>query len=120
MYTTRNKDGYKTVVCEDTSRKTTNQTKTCKKRTTARRPHQPTTVSLITAGIIENVRNDAEISRITKGKHQIIAYIDDIKCHAPSKEGIKKIKEKIKEAAKEIGLELNIEKCGIYTRKLVG
>lgn len=68
--------------------------------------------------IIEHINKNAEINRETKGKHEIIAYVDDIKCHAPTRKGIKMIAEEIEKTAAEIGLQLNRDKCGIYTRAM--
>ena len=63
---------------------------------------------LITAGIIDH------INKLSKGKQEITAFMDDIKIHVPSKSAAEITTKEVATAAEEIGLKLNIKKCGFY------
>lgn len=69
---------------------------------------------LTTASILEYLRTNKEINRTTKGKHEIIAFMDDIKCHTHTQQAMETITEKLRQGAEELGLTLNINKCGTY------
>lgn len=69
---------------------------------------------LVTAGVIEKIKEDPTINRLSKRKHEIIAYMDDIKCHAPNKEAIRAITTTLEDYSRQLGLELNLGKCGHY------
>lgn len=71
---------------------------------------------LITAPLIYHVNTNPDIVKQSKGKHRILAYVDDIKCHAPTKKSLKTITNKLASAAAEVGLSLNTAKCGHYSR----
>ncbi|XP_044750655.1 uncharacterized protein LOC123310990 [Coccinella septempunctata] len=71
---------------------------------------------LMIASAILHIRSNPQICKETRGKHQLIAFMDDFKCHSPTESGIKLITEQLIIALKEIGLELNTAKCGIYSR----
>ncbi|KAG5874111.1 hypothetical protein JTB14_015031 [Gonioctena quinquepunctata] len=70
---------------------------------------------LLTAGIMEHIETDPTINRSTKGQHTILAFMDDIKCHANTKQSMKLITNELKKASAEVGLALNEGKCEIYT-----
>lgn len=76
----------------------------------------PLLFTLVTAALINHVNTGPDILKQTKGKHRILAYMDDIKCHAPTKTSLKTITDALKKAAAEIGLALNTDKCGHYSR----
>ncbi|CAH0555597.1 unnamed protein product [Brassicogethes aeneus] len=75
---------------------------------------------LITASILVHLREDPEINRLTKGKHVIMAFMDDIKVHTPTKEGSRIMTEELRRGAQELGLRLNENKCGLYSRDQEG
>lgn len=77
----------------------------------------PLLFKLVTAGLLSHIKNSPEITKASKGKQKIIAYMDDIKCHAPNKKAIELITEQLEQGAREIGLKLNRAKCGLYTRE---
>uniref|UniRef100_A0AAR5PEG8 Reverse transcriptase domain-containing protein n=1 Tax=Dendroctonus ponderosae TaxID=77166 RepID=A0AAR5PEG8_DENPD len=76
----------------------------------------PLLFTLMTAALISHVNCSPKIVKQSRGKHRILAYMDDIKCHAPTKSSLKTITIELIKAAGEIGLELNMAKCGHYTR----
>ena len=55
---------------------------------------------LITACITHAIVNNAEIIKSSRGKHQIMAYMDDVKVHAPNKKSADQITKKLEETAK--------------------
>ncbi|XP_050295823.1 uncharacterized protein LOC126735768 [Anthonomus grandis grandis] len=77
----------------------------------------PLLFKLVTAGIIHNIKNNPAINKTAKGKQEIIAFMDDIKCHAPTKKAIDLISKELEQSALEIGLKLNLGKCGFYSRE---
>ena len=56
------------------------------------------------------------VTKLSSGKQQVAAFMDDFKIHAPTKKSADAISQAIKEAAEELGLSLNLRKCGIYSR----
>ncbi|XP_015124496.1 uncharacterized protein LOC107046401 [Diachasma alloeum] len=68
----------------------------------------------MTAGILDILKRNWGINAVTKGKHMVLAFMDDIKCHAQSQEGIDVITRVLIDAAKEMGLSLNNTKCGVF------
>uniref|UniRef100_A0AC35TYX8 Reverse transcriptase domain-containing protein n=1 Tax=Rhabditophanes sp. KR3021 TaxID=114890 RepID=A0AC35TYX8_9BILA len=72
---------------------------------------------LVTAGIVDTLKNDAELGRLTRSKHRIIAFMDDLKAHSPNLDGLKRMTTLIEEGAAELCLKLNKKKCGYYTRE---
>ncbi|XP_063915482.1 uncharacterized protein LOC135131601 [Zophobas morio] len=71
---------------------------------------------LVTASIIKRIKEDPQIARLSLGKHLIVAYMDDIKCHAPNNRSTRAIMAMLEESARALGLELNLGKCGHYCR----
>lgn len=74
---------------------------------------------LLTAGIIDHIKLNPIINRATKGQHTILAFMDDIKCHSNTKQGMKIITDQLRKAAEEIGLFLNDTKCGVYCKGVI-
>lgn len=72
---------------------------------------------LLTAAIIDHLKTDPLINKYTRGQHHILAYMDDIKVHANSKQSLKIITKELKDAASELGLTMNQAKCGAYSRE---
>ncbi|XP_044750445.1 uncharacterized protein LOC123310835 [Coccinella septempunctata] len=79
-------------------------------------PASPLLFILATGGLLSHVRSDKKINRSSRGKHQLIAFMDDFKCHTPNKKSLELITKELEEGASEIGLRLNKAKCGYYTR----
>uniref|UniRef100_A0AC35UHZ4 Reverse transcriptase domain-containing protein n=1 Tax=Rhabditophanes sp. KR3021 TaxID=114890 RepID=A0AC35UHZ4_9BILA len=75
---------------------------------------------LVTAGIIHKVKTDVEVGKETRYRYKLIAFMDDLKAHSPTLEGLKLMTKVIEEGAAELGLELNKKKCGFYTRETEG
>ncbi|XP_045470568.1 uncharacterized protein LOC123677883 [Harmonia axyridis] len=71
---------------------------------------------LISGGIIEHIKTSPTIMKSTRGQHDILAFMDDIKCHANTKQSMKIITKELEKCSAEIGLSLNVNKCGIYSR----
>lgn len=69
---------------------------------------------LMTAGILQKLVGDRRINQATRGNHLVLAFMDDIKIHAPSREGVDVIAETLEAAAGEVGLKLNSAKCGFF------
>ena len=72
---------------------------------------------LVTAGIIDHIKNEKSINKLSKGKQEITAFMDDIKIHVPSKAAAEITTKELAKAAEEIGLKLNIKKCGYYNQE---
>ena len=73
---------------------------------------------LVTGGIVRKIKEDPEINKISRGRQEIVAYMDDIKCHAPNQATVRAMTSIIEEYAKQLGLELNLDKCGHYCKLL--
>lgn len=71
---------------------------------------------LITACVLVEVRDNNNINKLSKGKHAVAAFMDDIKAHAPTQTAANEITRVLIAAAAELGLGLNIRKCGNFTR----
>lgn len=75
----------------------------------------PLLFMMLTGPIINHVKTSTDIIKKSKGKHHILAYMNDLKCHAPSRVAQKAISVAIREAASEGGLDLNEDKCDQYS-----
>lgn len=72
---------------------------------------------LMTLGTIEEIKTNPEITKEARGRHGVLAFMDDIKCHAASERAINLITQSLTKAAGEVGLTLNVKKCGLYSRE---
>lgn len=63
----------------------------------------PVLFIFVTAGIIDFIKTSPSINRVTRGQHTILAFMDDIKCHTGTKQGIKLITAHIKKHLKKLG-----------------
>ncbi|XP_044750658.1 uncharacterized protein LOC123310992 [Coccinella septempunctata] len=71
---------------------------------------------LLTACIIEHLKTSPQIIKNTRGQFDILAFMDDIKCHVKTKKALKTVTDEIRRSGEEIGLVLNTTKCGRYCR----
>lgn len=55
----------------------------------------PLPFMLITACFVVHLGSDPDICKETRGKHEIIDFVNDFKCHAPTKKGIQVITREI-------------------------
>ena len=76
----------------------------------------PLLFKLITAGLINHIRKNKDITKAARGKQKIIAFMDDIKYHSPNLKSMKIITACLEKGAEEVGLTLNRGKCGLYSR----
>lgn len=78
---------------------------------------RPLLFILITPCIINELKTSESINRQCRGKHEVLAFMDDFKCHAPSEKGLREMTRILRAAAGELGLSLNLNKCGSYNRE---
>ena len=62
-----------------------------------------------TAGILRKIERDPNLNSATKGSHTVIAYMDDLKCHGPSRRSIEIMSGIIREFSKQR------QGCGYYS-----